>query len=192
MTSTGAARRLGRGNRGRAQSLRHTKPRKEQPADQAGGEATRGQPGSAARTKKVGNLTAEPELRYTATRTPITRFTVASNDRDFDPILGQWRDTPTLFTRCIIRGAQAEHAAATLHRGHRVVVLGELRSQSSTTPSGRKGKTVEFIVDEVALSLRYTDANVRPSSPIGTHMPNQRLQLPPPSKGRAPKNEGRE
>jgi single-strand DNA-binding protein len=171
MTSTGATRRLVRGNRGRAQALRQTKSRKEQPADQAGGEANRGQPGSAARTKKVGNLTAEPELRYTATGTAITRFTVASNDRKFDPLLGQWRDTPTLFTRCIVRGAQAEHAAATLHRGHRVVVLGELRSQSSTTPGGRKGRTVELDVDEVALSLRFTDATVRRSSPISTDTP---------------------
>jgi single-strand DNA-binding protein len=171
VTSTGATRRLVRGNRGRAQALRQTKPRKEQPADQPGDRVQRGQPGSAARTKKVGNLTAEPELRYTATGIAITRFTVASNDRKFDPILGQWRDTPTLFTRCIVRGAQAEHAAATLHRGHRVVVLGQLRSPSSTTPSGRKGKTVDVDVDEVALSLRYTDAKVRRSSRITTDTP---------------------
>jgi single-strand DNA-binding protein len=192
VTSTGATRRLVRGNRGRAQSLRQTKPRKEQPADQPGGQGMRGQPGSAARTKKVGNLTAEPELRYTATGTAITRFTVASNDRKFDPILGQWRDTPTLFTRCIARGAQAEHAAATLHRGHRVVVLGRFRPGPQTTRGGRRTSTVELIVDEVALSLRYTDPTVRRSSPISTHMPNQRLQLLPPSKGRALTNEGRE
>jgi single-strand DNA-binding protein len=171
MTSTGATRRLVRGNRGRAQSLRHTKPRKEQPADQPGGEANRGQPGPAAQTQTVGNLTAEPELRYTATGTAITRFTVASNDRKFDPILGQWRDTPTLFTRCIVRGAQAEHAAATLRRGHRVVVLGRFRTRPQTTRGGRRTSTPELIVDEVALSLRYTDATVRPPPPFRIDTP---------------------
>jgi single-strand DNA-binding protein len=173
VTSTGATRRLVRGNRGRAQSLRQTKTRKEQPADQAGGEANRGQPGPAAQTHTVGNLTAEPELRYTATRTPITRFTVASNDRKFDPILGQWRDTPTLFTRCIVRGAQAEHAAATLRRGHRVLVLGRFRPWPQSTRGGRRTSTPELIVDEVALSLRYTDATVPRSSPISTDMPRR-------------------
>ncbi len=163
MTSTGAAQRLGRGNRGRAQSLRQTTTRKEQPADQPSRQGKRGQPGTAARTETVGNLTAEPELRYTATGTAITRFTVASNGREFDPILGQWRDTPTLFTRCIVRGAQGEHAAATLHRGQRVVVLGQLRSPSSTTVGGRIGTTVELDVDEVALSLRYTGATAAAS-----------------------------
>jgi single-strand DNA-binding protein len=162
VNSPGAPRRLVRGNRGRAQSLRQTKTRKEQSADQQGGQG-REQSGSSARTKTVGNLTAEPELRYTATGTAITRFTIASNDRRFDPILGQWRDTPALFTRCIVRGTQAEHAASTLHRGHRVVVLGQLRSPSSTIRGSRKGKTVELDVDEVALSLRYTGATVRRS-----------------------------
>ena len=108
----------------------------------------------------VGNLTAEPELRYTATGTAITRFTVASKDREFDPALEQWRDATTLFTRCIVRGAQAEHAAETLHRGHRVVVLGQVRSSSSRTQGGPKTNTVEFDVDEVALSLRYTGATI--------------------------------
>jgi len=151
--------------------LRQTKTRKEQPAEPPDGQGKRGQPGSAAQTKTVGNLTAEPELRYTAKGTAITRFTVASNDREFDPILGQWRDTPALFTRCIVRGAQAEHAAGTLHRGHRVVVLGQLQSPSSTTSGGRKGKTVDLDVDEVALSLRYTDATLLRSSPISTDTP---------------------
>ena len=78
---------------------------------------------------------------------------------------------PTLFTRCIVRGAQAEHAAATLHRGHRVVVLGQPRTLPSTTRGGRAAKTIELDVDEIALSLRYTDPTVRPSSPISTDRP---------------------
>jgi len=108
----------------------------------------------------VGNLTAEPELRYTATGTAITRFTVASKDREFDPALEQWCDMTTLFTLCIVRGVQAEHAAETLHRGHRVVVLGQVRSSSSRTHGGSKTNTVEFDVDEIALSLRYTGATI--------------------------------
>ena len=160
MTSPGAARRLVRGNRGRAQSLRQAKTRKGKSAEDPGGEGKRGKPDLAAKTQVVGNLTSEPELRFTATGTAITRFTVASNDRNFDPTIGQWRDTPAMFTHCIVRGAQAEHAAVTLHRGHRVVVLGQLRTQSSNTRGGRKGTTVEFDVSEVALSLRYTGATI--------------------------------
>jgi single-strand DNA-binding protein len=173
VSATGAARRLARGDRGRAQSLRQTNARKGQPADQPGGQGKRGQPGSAARAQTVGNLTAEPELRYTATGTAITRFTLASKDREFDVTLGKWCDTQTLYTRCMVRGAQAEHAAASLHRGHRVVVLGQLRSQSSTTRGGRTGTSVELDVDEVAVSLRYADTTVGRSSPIGTDMPRQ-------------------
>lgn len=160
MTSAGAERRLVSGNRGRAQSLRHTKTARGQLADQLGGEAKSGQPGSVAQTQTVGNLAAEPELRYTATGTAITRFTVASNDREFDPVLGQWRDTITSFSRCVVRGAQAERVAATLHRGYRVVVLGHLRSPSITTQGARTAKTLELEVDEVALSLRYTGATI--------------------------------
>ena len=88
MTSKGATRGLVRGNRGRAQSLRQTKSRGEEPADQPSGQGKRSQSGSVVQTTTVGSLTAEPELRYTATGTAITRFTVASNDREFDPILG--------------------------------------------------------------------------------------------------------
>ena len=159
MTSTGAERRLVRGNRGRAQSLRHTKTARGQLADHLGGQAKSGQPGSVAQTHTVGNLTAEPELHYTATGTAITRFPVASDDREFDSILGQWRDTPTLFTSRIVRGAQAEHAAESLRRGHRVFVVGQVRYRSSSL-AGRKGSTLEINVDEIALSLRHAGAEV--------------------------------
>lgn len=158
MTSAGAERRLVSGNRGRAQSLRHTKTAKGQLADQPGGQAKSGQLGSVAQTQTVGNLTAEPELRYTATGTAITRFTVASNKREFDPMVGQWRDTTT-FTLCIVRGAQAEHAAELLRRGHRVFVVGQVRYRSSSL-AGRKGSTLEINVDEIALSLRNEGAEV--------------------------------
>jgi len=80
--------------------------------------------------------------------------------RKFDPTLGYWRDMPTMFTHCIVRGAQAEHAAVTLHRGHRVVVLGQLRTHSPNERGSRKGTTVGFDVHGFALSLRYTAANL--------------------------------
>jgi len=111
-------------------------------------------------TQIVGNLTSEPKLLYTASGAARARFTVASNNRRFNPILGQWHDTPTMFTHCIVKGSQAEHVAVTLHRGHRVVVLGRLRTSSSDTRGSRKGTTLEFDVSEVALSLRYTGAAV--------------------------------
>jgi len=83
---------------------------------------------------------------------------------------------PTRFTHCIVRGAQAEHAAATLHRGHRVIVLGQLRLPSSAYRGGRKGKIAELGVVEVALSLRYTHATLgvyrRPEMPVmGARIP---------------------
>lgn len=160
MTGRGAERRLVRGERGRAQSLRQTKAPKVKSAEDSRGQGMRGRPDSPAMTQIVGNLTSEPKLLYTATGAAKARFTVASNDRRFNPILGQWRDTPTMFTHCIVKGAQAEHVAVTLHRGHRVVVLGRLRTSSSDTRGSRKGTTLEFDVSEVALSLRYTGAAV--------------------------------
>jgi len=140
--------------------MRQTRNRQVQTADQPRGQGNRGRSGSAVQIATVGNLTAEPELHYTANGTATIRFTIASNDRKFDPILGHWRDVPTLFTRCIISGAQAEQVAATLHRGHRVIVHGQLRPPSSAYRGGWKGKTAELDVEEVALSLRYTSAPV--------------------------------
>jgi len=156
VTGGSAERRLVRGNRGRAQSLRRTKSREEEPADQSSGQGKRSRSGLVVQITTVGNLTAEPELRYTAAGTGIARFTVASNDREFDPTLGHWRDMPTLFTHCIVRGAQAEHAAASLHCGSRVIVLGQMRPPSSAYRGGQKGRTAELGVVEIALSLRYT------------------------------------
>lgn len=103
----------------------------------------------------VGNLTADPELRYTTSGTPMAGFTVASTPRTFDRGSGQWTDGDPLFLRCTAWRQLAEHTAASLHRGTRVVVTGRLRQRSFTTAAGEARTVVEVDVEEVGPSLRY-------------------------------------
>lgn len=106
----------------------------------------------------VGNLTADPELRYTNSGTPVANFTVASTPRTFDKASGQWRDADALFMRCNIWREPAEHVAESLTRGDRVVVTGRLRQRSFETQQGDKRTVIELEVDEVGPSLRYATA----------------------------------
>jgi single-strand DNA-binding protein len=108
----------------------------------------------------VGNLTADPELRYTPSGAPVANFTVASTPRTFDRQSGEWRDGDALFLRCNIWREPAENVAETLVRGTRVVVQGRLRQRSFETREGEKRTVVEMEADEVAPSLRYATAKV--------------------------------
>jgi single-strand DNA-binding protein len=89
-------------------------------------------------TTVVGNLTADPELRFTPSGAAVANFTVASTPRMFDRESGQWRDGDALFLRCTIWCAAAEHVAESLTRGMRVVVQGRLRQRSFETRDGDK------------------------------------------------------
>lgn len=108
----------------------------------------------------VGNLTADPELRFTPGGDAVANFTVASTPRVFDRQSGQWRDGEALFMRCSIWRQPAENVAESLIKGARVVVQGRLVQRSFTTRDGDKRTVIELEADEVAPSLRYATARV--------------------------------
>ena len=108
----------------------------------------------------VGNLTADPELRFTQSGAAVASFTVASTPRTFDRQSGEWKDGEALFLRCSIWRQAAENVAESLTRGMRVVVQGRLRQRSFDTKEGEKRTVIEMEVDEIGPSLRYATAKV--------------------------------
>ncbi|MDQ2838311.1 MAG: single-stranded DNA-binding protein [Actinomycetota bacterium] len=108
----------------------------------------------------VGNLTADPELRFTPSGAAVASFTVASTPRTFDRQSNEWKDGDALFMRCSIWRQAAENVAESLQRGMRVVVTGRLKQRSFETREGEKRTVVEMDVDEVGPSLRYATAKV--------------------------------
>jgi single-strand DNA-binding protein len=108
----------------------------------------------------IGNLTADPELRFTPSGAAVANFTVASTPRTFDRQSGEWKDGEALFLRCNIWRQAAENVAETLTRGARVIVQGRLRQRSFETREGEKRTVIEMEVDEVGPSLRYATAKV--------------------------------
>ncbi|WP_037078222.1 single-stranded DNA-binding protein [Pseudonocardia spinosispora] len=108
----------------------------------------------------VGNLTADPELRFTPSGAAVANFTVASTPRQFDRQSGEWKDGEALFMRCNIWRQAAENVAETLTRGSRVIVSGRLKQRSYETREGEKRTVVELEVDEIGPSLRYATAKV--------------------------------
>lgn len=108
----------------------------------------------------VGNLVADPELRFTPSGAAVANFTVASTPRSFDKVKGEWVDGQALFMRCNIWRQAAENVAETLTRGARVVVTGRLKQRSYDTREGEKRTVVELEVDEVGPSLKYATAKV--------------------------------
>ncbi|AOS66137.1 single-stranded DNA-binding protein [Actinoalloteichus hymeniacidonis] len=108
----------------------------------------------------VGNLTADPDLRFTSSGAAVANFTVASTPRTFDRQSGEWKDGEALFLRCSLWRQAAENAAESLSRGMRVVVQGRLRQRSFKTKEGEDRTVVELEVDEIGPSLRYATAKV--------------------------------
>jgi single-strand DNA-binding protein len=108
----------------------------------------------------VGNLTADPELRFTPSGAAVANFTVASTPRIYDRQSGEWKDGEALFLRCNIWREAAENAAESLTRGSRVIVTGRLKQRSFETREGEKRTVVEVEVDEIGPSLRYATAKV--------------------------------
>jgi single-strand DNA-binding protein len=108
----------------------------------------------------IGNLTADPELRFTPSGAAVANFTVASTPRTFDRQSGEWKDGEALFLRCNIWRQAAENTAESLTRGMRVIVSGRLRQRSFETREGEKRTVMEMEVDEVGPSLRYATAKV--------------------------------
>ncbi|HEY3718223.1 MAG TPA: single-stranded DNA-binding protein [Jatrophihabitantaceae bacterium] len=108
----------------------------------------------------VGNLTADPELRFTPSGAAVASFTIASTPRTFDRTSNEWKDGDALFMRCSIWRQAAENVAESLQRGMRVVASGRLKQRSFETREGEKRTVVEMDVDEVGPSLRYATAKV--------------------------------
>ena len=108
----------------------------------------------------IGNLTADPELRWTQAGAPVADFTIASTPRTFDRNAGEWRDGNTLFMRCSVWRETAENVAESLRKGMRVIVQGRLTQRSYDTQQGERRTVVELQVDEVGPSLRRARAQV--------------------------------
>jgi len=108
----------------------------------------------------VGNLTGDPELRFTPSGAAVANFTVASTPRTFDRQTNEWKDGETLFLRCSIWREAAENVAESLTKGMRVIVQGRLVQRSYETREGEKRTVVELQVDEIGPSLRYATAQV--------------------------------
>lgn len=112
----------------------------------------------------VGNLTADPELRFTPSGAPVANFTVASTPRTFDRATSEWKDGDAMFINCAVWRQAAENAAETLTKGMRVIVQGRLKSRSYETREGERRTVFEIEVDEVGPSLRYATAKVNRTS----------------------------
>ena len=115
----------------------------------------------------VGNLTADPELRFTPSGAAVANFTVASTPRIYDRQSGEWKDGEALFLRCNIWREAAENVAESLTRGTRVIVSGRLKQRSFETREGEKRTVFEVEVDEIGPSLRYATAKVNKASRSG-------------------------
>ncbi len=116
----------------------------------------------------VGNLTDDPDLRFTPSGAAVANFTVASTPRFFDKQTNDWKDGEALFLRCSIWRQAAENVAETLQRGARVIVSGRLKQRSYETREGEKRTTFEVEVDEIGPSLKYATAKVTKTSRSGS------------------------
>jgi len=108
----------------------------------------------------VGNLTGDPELRFTPSGAAVANFTIASTPRTFDRQTNEWKDGDTLFLNCSIWRQAAENVAESLQKGMRVVAQGRLKARSYETREGEKRTVMELDVDEVGPSLKYATAKV--------------------------------
>jgi len=115
----------------------------------------------------VGNLTDDPELRFTPSGAAVAKFRVASTPRFMDRSTNEWKDGEPLFLACNIWRDAAEHVAESLQRGARVIVQGRLRQRSYETREGEKRTVYELEVDEIGPSLRYATAKVQKASRSG-------------------------
>ncbi len=108
----------------------------------------------------IGNLTSDPELRFTPSGAAVADFTIASTPRTLDRQTQEWKDGEALFLRCSCWRQMAEHVAGSLTRGSRVMAQGRLKQRSFETKEGEKRTVIELEVDEIGPSLRYATATV--------------------------------
>lgn len=115
----------------------------------------------------VGNLTADPELRYTQGGLPVANFTIASTPRTFDRQANEWKDGEALFLRASVWREFAEHVAGSLTKGSRVVATGRLKQRSYQDREGNNRTSIELEIDEIGPSLRYATAQVTRAASSG-------------------------
>ncbi|MBT9608172.1 MULTISPECIES: single-stranded DNA-binding protein [unclassified Microbacterium] len=115
----------------------------------------------------VGNLTADPELRYTQNGLPVANFTIASTPRTFDRQANEWKDGEALFLRASVWREFAEHVAGSLTKGSRVIATGRLKQRSYQDREGNNRTSIELEVDEIGPSLRYATAQVTRAASSG-------------------------
>ncbi len=117
----------------------------------------------------VGNLTADPELRYTQNGLPVANFTIASTPKTFDRQSNDWKDGEALFLRASVWREFAEHVAGSLTKGSRVVATGRLKQRSYQDKDGANKTSIELEIDEIGPSLRYATAQVTRAASNGSN-----------------------
>lgn len=131
----------------------------------------------------IGNLTADPELRFTPSGSAVANFTIASTPRTFDRQSNEWKDGEALFLRSAVWREAAENVAETLTKGMRVIAQGRLKSRSYDTKEGERRTVMELEVDEIGPSLTFASAKVtrtQRSGGGGNRAPQQNQQSAPP------------
>ncbi|KQM38402.1 single-stranded DNA-binding protein [Microbacterium sp. Leaf203] len=121
----------------------------------------------------VGNLTADPELRFTQNGLPVANFTIASTPRSFDRQANEWKDGEPLFLRASVWREFAEHVAGSLVKGSRVIATGRLKQRTYQDREGNNRTAIELEVDEIGPSLRYATATVTRAASTGRQQPTQ-------------------
>lgn len=124
----------------------------------------------------VGNIVADPELRFTPSGAAVANFRIASTPRTFNKQTNQWEDGEGLFLTCNVWRQAAENVAESLSKGMRVIVNGRLRQRSYETREGEKRTVYEVEVDEVGPSLKYATAKVTRTQRDGGQQGGQRPQ----------------
>lgn len=117
----------------------------------------------------VGNLTADPEMRYTNSGVPFASFTIASTPRSFDRQSNEWKDGEALFLRASVWREFAEHVANSLTKGMRVIARGQLKQRSYQDKEGNQRTSYELDIDEIGPSLRYATAQVTRAQQHGSN-----------------------
>jgi len=115
----------------------------------------------------VGNITADPELRFTPSGAAVAKFTVASTPRFYDKTANEWRDGDTLFLTCNAWRGMGENIAESLTKGTRVIVQGRLKQRSYETKEGEKRSVYEVEVDDIGPSLARATASVTKTNRTG-------------------------
>ena len=124
----------------------------------------------------VGNLTADPELRYTQTGLAVVNFTIASTPKSFDRASGEWKDGEPLFLRASAWREHAEHIAQSLKKGNRVIATGRLRMRRYQTAEGENRTSTELEVDDIGPALRFATAEVTRAASGGSSARPQQVE----------------